>query len=65
MHHNEIRDITAEWLERVCYDVVIEPYCSYLQESMLFQPLLTGKMMLEVIYMIYYIYIYIYIYICV
>ena len=25
MHHNEIRDITAEWLERVCHDVVIEP----------------------------------------
>ena len=25
VHHNEIRDITAEWLERVCHDVVIEP----------------------------------------
>ena len=25
VRHNEIRDITAEWLERVCYDVVIEP----------------------------------------
>ena len=25
MHHNEIRDLTAKWLECVCYDVVIEP----------------------------------------
>ena len=25
VRHNEIRDITAEWLERVCHDVVIEP----------------------------------------
>ena len=25
VHHNEIRDITAEWLDRVCHDVVIEP----------------------------------------
>ena len=23
--HNEIRDITAEWLKRVCHDVAIEP----------------------------------------
>ena len=22
--HNEIRDLTAKWLERVCHDVVIE-----------------------------------------
>ena len=25
VHHNEIRDITGEWLDRVCHDVVIEP----------------------------------------
>ena len=25
MHHNDIRDITAEWLDHVCHDVVIEP----------------------------------------
>ena len=25
VHHNEIRDITAEWLNKVCYDVAIEP----------------------------------------
>ena len=25
VRHNEIRDITAEWLECVCHDVVIEP----------------------------------------
>ena len=25
MHHNEIRDITAEWLECVCHNVVIQP----------------------------------------
>ena len=24
VHHNEIRDITTEWLDRVCHDVVIE-----------------------------------------
>ena len=23
--HSEIRDITAEWLDRVCHDVVVEP----------------------------------------
>ena len=51
VRHNEIRDITAEWLEHVCHDVVIKPHCSHLPERMLFQPLLTGKMMLELIYM--------------
>ena len=25
VRHNEIRDITAEWLDRICHDVVIEP----------------------------------------
>ena len=25
MHHNEIRDISAEWLECVYHDVIIEP----------------------------------------
>ena len=25
MRHNEIRDITAEWLEHVCHNVVIKP----------------------------------------
>ena len=25
VRHNEIRDITAEWLDRVCHDVVVEP----------------------------------------
>ena len=25
VRHNEIRNITAEWLECVCHDVVIEP----------------------------------------
>ena len=25
VHHNEIHDITAEWLNKVCYDVAIEP----------------------------------------
>ena len=25
MYHNEIRDITVEWLKSVCYDVAIEP----------------------------------------
>ena len=24
VHHNEIRDITAEWLNKVCYDIAIE-----------------------------------------
>ena len=52
VHHNEIRGITAEWLECVCHDVVIEPHCSHLRERMLFQPLLIGKMMLELIYML-------------
>ena len=23
--HNEIRDLTAEWLDKICYDVAIEP----------------------------------------
>ena len=51
VRHNEIRDITAEWLKRVCHDL-LSPHCSHLQERMLFQPLLTGKMMLELIYML-------------
>ena len=25
MHHNEIKDITAEWLDHVCHDVVVKP----------------------------------------
>ena len=25
VRHNEIRDITAEWLDRVCHDAVVEP----------------------------------------
>ena len=49
MHHNEIRDTKTEWLEHVYHDVVIE---SPLQERTLYQPLLTGKMMLELIYML-------------
>ena len=49
--HNEIRDITAEWLEHVMM-LLLRPHCSLLQERMLFQPLLTGKMMLELIYML-------------
>ena len=23
--HNELHDITAEWLDKVCYDITIEP----------------------------------------
>ena len=52
MCHNEIRDITAEWLERVCHDVVIEPQLQPLTGENVFQPPLTGKMMLELIYML-------------
>ena len=33
VHHNEIRDITAEWLERVCHDVIIEPPLQPLTEE--------------------------------
>ena len=49
MCHNEIRDITAEWLDHVCHNVVVEP---------LLQPLTgenvipIGKMMLELKYML-------------
>jgi len=25
VHHNEIHDFTAEWLNKVCYDVATEP----------------------------------------
>jgi len=25
VHHNEIHDLTAEWLNKVCYDVATEP----------------------------------------
>ena len=25
IHHNDLRNITAEWLSKVCYDVAIEP----------------------------------------
>ena len=25
VRHNEIRDFTADWLGKVCYDVAIEP----------------------------------------
>ena len=25
VRHNEIRDLTADWLGKVCYDVAIEP----------------------------------------
>ena len=27
---NEIRDLTAEWLNKVCYDVIIEPPLQHL-----------------------------------
>ena len=25
IHHNELRDLTAEWLQEVCHDVTVEP----------------------------------------
>ena len=52
MHHNEIRDITAEWLDRVCHDVVIEPPLQPLRVRMLFQRPLIGKIMSKLIYML-------------
>ena len=52
--HNEIRDITAEWLDRVYHVVVVELPLQplILRVRILFQPLLIGKMMLELIYML-------------
>ena len=54
VHHNEIRDIKAEWLDCVCHDVVVKPPLQplSLRVRMLFQLLLTGKMMPELIYML-------------
>ena len=30
VHHNEIHDLTADWLSKVCYDVVVEPPLQWL-----------------------------------
>ena len=29
IHHNELRDLTASWLQDVCYDVAVEPPCNH------------------------------------
>ena len=44
VHHNEIRDITAEWLERVyIMMLLLSSHCSHLQKRMLFQPPLANR----------------------
>ena len=30
VRHNEIRDLTEDWLDKVCYDVTVEPPLQWL-----------------------------------
>ena len=46
VHHNELHDLTATWLQEVCHDVAIEPPCSHLVVSLSHQIQLFVVMML-------------------
>ena len=47
--YNEIRDVTAEWLNQTCHDVAVEPPLQPLTGENIFQPVLTE---LVLIYML-------------
>ena len=49
--YNKIKDLTVEWPECVCHDVVIEPLCSHSQDRLLFLLLLTSKILPELMHM--------------
>ena len=50
--HNELRDITAEWLDKVCYDITIKPPLQQLAGETLFLQLQIGRMKLVLIFML-------------
>ena len=46
VRHNEIRDLTADWLDKVCYDVAVEPPLQRLLVRLLSLQLQTSRMRL-------------------